>query len=232
MYACTAPALTRKGRAPTYPDSNVSAWTRKRPAELFPTSMPSPVRSKEHVSTHTRSPRPSGRIEVIVARSSGTASRTDSRTDRNARTSFAPDVVRRTPSTPTSIVSKNNFASAASWTSTRSRVPLPWKCAIRFSSGMTFQSSVRTTTCFVVPRRARTPDSSLAERIVVEKERVVLQENRREAAETCQRGIGCRQHDLIEPSLECGRDDRPNVSFVPAGKGPHPHQAVHGAHPR
>src|SRR5256886_2532850 len=71
----------------------------------------------------------------------------DSRRARTARTSSGEEGVKKMPSAPTSIVSKISFASAASWTSTSNRVPLPWKYAMRFSRGITFQGSSRTTTC-------------------------------------------------------------------------------------
>src|SRR5438093_1337987 len=166
MQAWTGPAFTRNGRAATSPVSIVSAWIRKRPVELLPTSIPSPLLRREHVSTHTRSPRPRERSDVIFARTRWTFCGNDSRRARTARTSSGEEGVKKMPSAPTSIVSKTSFASAASWTSTSNRVPLPWKYAMRFSRGITFQGSSRTTTCFVAPRMARTRGSSFAERIV------------------------------------------------------------------
>src|SRR5438876_2032851 len=164
---------------------------RKRPEELFPTSKPSPVRSSEHVSTHTRSPRPSGRIAVTFARVRVTARRPDSRRARTAGISRGEDGIRKIPSTPTSIVSRNNFASAASWTSTRSRVPLPWKCAIKFSDrddlpvfrpddDMFRRSTQRADRGLILRGPYR---REAADRFVIEREDVVRQEDRREVAD-------------------------------------------------
>ncbi len=56
------------------------------------------------------------------------------------------DGTNRTPSAPRSIVSKNSLASSAVLASIMSLEPEPWKCTMRFSSGMTFQSFAEMTT--------------------------------------------------------------------------------------
>src|SRR5438105_15237511 len=69
------------------------------------------------------------------------------------------------------------------------------------------------------------------DRFVVEHEDVLRQENRREVAEALEGRIRLRQDDLIESRFQCGRDERPDHSFVLAGKGPQPYRAIQGASP-
>src|SRR5208337_4936620 len=147
MYACTAPAFTRNGRGATYGFSSVSACTRSIADEVFPISMPSPSASIEQVSTQTRSPMPTGRILVTV---NGTRLTVPAWLFMSAATAFTTDgsaVFNRIPQTPFSRTCSASSASCASFTAATIRSD--W--ATRFSSGMTVQSLVVTTTIRVFP---------------------------------------------------------------------------------
>src|SRR2546428_7466117 len=104
---------------------------------------------------------------------------------------------------------------------------------------MIFQSSVRITMCFVALRNEqrglvlrRSNRCEAADFGVVEEEDVALQEDRGEAPKSLEGLVPFRQDDFVEAGLECSRDDGPNALVVLVGKGPHPHQAAHGPHPR
>ena len=72
-----------------------------------------------------------------------------------------------------------------------------------------------------------------ADLLAVEQERSVPKEDRGEATELLELVPGRVEDDLIEPGLERGGDDGPNVRLVLGGEGPHPYQPVHGGpHPR
>jgi len=120
----------------------VSAWTRRKADDVFPTRSPSPSERSEHVSTQTRSPIPTGRTAVTVNGTRATSS--------CARCTMAPvsftaaglSVARRIPATPLSRTWSARAASSGEVT----RAMIRSERATRFSRGITFQSSASTMT--------------------------------------------------------------------------------------
>ena len=141
-YACTAPALMRKGRDGTYSEGRVSPWIRHRAPEAEPIAIPSPGASLSIRSTQSLSPTPPDSTESTVAVDSslevGSASSSSVLVDANslAAAQRVPESVSggsKTASTP---------CSSAKAAPVGVGKPRP-RCLVKSSGGCAGQGSAR-----------------------------------------------------------------------------------------
>ncbi len=163
-YACTAPALMRKGRDGTYSEGRVSPWTRQRAPETEPIAIPSPGASLSIRSTQSLSPTPPDSTESTVAVDSSLESGSPSSSPVPAeahslaadqRASESTSGGSRTASTPCSRAKAAPGRSTSFEMAAATRVPLPTAAATMFSSGIIVQSEHRTRIQGTIPTRER-----------------------------------------------------------------------------
>ena len=163
-YACTAPALMRKGRDGTYSEGRVSPWIRHRAPEAEPIAIPSPGASLSIRSTQSLSPTPPDSTESTVAVDSslevGSASSSSVLVDANSlaaaqRVSESVSGGSKMASTPCSSAKAAPGRSTSSEMAAATRVPLPEAEATMFSSGIIVQSEHLTRIHGTIPTRER-----------------------------------------------------------------------------